>query len=383
MTMAHTDRIRPGPPGAHRPAAGRHRHGHGVAGRARRPARLGDHEPPGQGVRPCRQLARGALLRPPRAGEGGPTVTRALEGPLEPPVRGRARQHGGQPRPAALPPVPVPRRLSLRPGPALRPGRAGRRAHPQAFNPLDPRRRRRQRLSVRRAALPLTNRTAPVADRLGLWALPNFIGVTMPATSACDLIAQTGNRNAFRQGEALQGIFMSIGRACLRRPRPGAPSRWPYRARAASPTAPPGPQSSAGARACSTSGTTSPPTACWTSAPPTGDRQPMASLACGMDLPPGESRAVTFLLTWHFPNRQTWTPQRRRLQAEDGGCAALGTGSQHHRQLLRHPLPRRLGRRRGAGGAPAGAGSATRCLRPRLLRQRPARGRSRKRRSST
>ncbi len=36
---------------------------------------------------------------------------------------------------------------------------------------------------------------------------------------------------------------------------------------------------------------------------------PMASLAVESELPPGETRSVTFLLTWHFPNRETWTPK--------------------------------------------------------------------------
>jgi uncharacterized protein (DUF608 family) len=36
---------------------------------------------------------------------------------------------------------------------------------------------------------------------------------------------------------------------------------------------------------------------------------PMASLAVAIDVPPGETRSVTFLLTWHFPNRETWTPK--------------------------------------------------------------------------
>jgi non-lysosomal glucosylceramidase len=35
---------------------------------------------------------------------------------------------------------------------------------------------------------------------------------------------------------------------------------------------------------------------------------PMASLAVGLEIPPGDTQTVTFLLTWHFPNRQTWTP---------------------------------------------------------------------------
>jgi len=36
---------------------------------------------------------------------------------------------------------------------------------------------------------------------------------------------------------------------------------------------------------------------------------PMASLAVRISLPPKATRSVTFLLAWHFPNRQTWTPK--------------------------------------------------------------------------
>jgi len=36
---------------------------------------------------------------------------------------------------------------------------------------------------------------------------------------------------------------------------------------------------------------------------------PMASLAVKVELPPNQTKEVTFLLTWHFPNRQTWTPK--------------------------------------------------------------------------
>jgi non-lysosomal glucosylceramidase len=35
---------------------------------------------------------------------------------------------------------------------------------------------------------------------------------------------------------------------------------------------------------------------------------PMASLAVKVELPPRSTRAVTFVLAWHFPNRRTWTP---------------------------------------------------------------------------
>lgn len=43
---------------------------------------------------------------------------------------------------------------------------------------------------------------------------------------------------------------------------------------------------------------------------------PVGSLAARFTLAPGETRAVTFLLTWHFPNRMTWTP------AGDDACCA-------------------------------------------------------------
>jgi non-lysosomal glucosylceramidase len=35
---------------------------------------------------------------------------------------------------------------------------------------------------------------------------------------------------------------------------------------------------------------------------------PAASLAVALDVLPGQTRSMTFLLAWHFPNRHTWTP---------------------------------------------------------------------------
>ena len=37
-----------------------------------------------------------------------------------------------------------------------------------------------------------------------------------------------------------------------------------------------------------------------------------ATLAARVDVPPGATRTVTFLLTWHFPNRKNWHPQPGR-----------------------------------------------------------------------
>jgi non-lysosomal glucosylceramidase len=40
-----------------------------------------------------------------------------------------------------------------------------------------------------------------------------------------------------------------------------------------------------------------------------GEDMPFASLAGEVDVPASGSAAVTFLLSWHFPNRRTWTPK--------------------------------------------------------------------------
>ncbi|HEY8746226.1 MAG TPA: GH116 family glycosyl-hydrolase, partial [Chloroflexota bacterium] len=39
-----------------------------------------------------------------------------------------------------------------------------------------------------------------------------------------------------------------------------------------------------------------------------GGEAPVGSLAAQVRVPPGETRSLTFLLAWHFPNRLTWTP---------------------------------------------------------------------------
>jgi uncharacterized protein (DUF608 family) len=45
---------------------------------------------------------------------------------------------------------------------------------------------------------------------------------------------------------------------------------------------------------------------------------PMASLAAEFELAPGAVAEVTFLLTWHFPNRQSWSPGGRTISLGQG-----------------------------------------------------------------
>jgi len=41
----------------------------------------------------------------------------------------------------------------------------------------------------------------------------------------------------------------------------------------------------------------------------TGEDMPVMSIAAGTVIPPQGTETLTFLLTWHFPNRRTWTPK--------------------------------------------------------------------------
>ena len=73
--------------------------------------------------------------------------------------------------------------------------------------------------------------------------------------------------------------------------------------------------------------------------PPGAADSPTASLAAAVDLEPGQERAVTFLLAWHFPNRLTWDVMRT------GDDRADWVGN-HYATRCSRRLGRRRGRRR-------------------------------------
>ncbi len=49
--------------------------------------------------------------------------------------------------------------------------------------------------------------------------------------------------------------------------------------------------------------------------------KPVGSLAACVEIPPGATVGITYLLTWHFPNRKTWTPRETNCN-EPGSCEA-------------------------------------------------------------
>lgn len=52
-------------------------------------------------------------------------------------------------------------------------------------------------------------------------------------------------------------------------------------------------------------------------------QDPVASLALSLAIPPNATRSVTFLLSWYFPNRMTWTPAENSTSCDEHcNCAA-------------------------------------------------------------
>ena len=251
--------------------------------------------------------------------DGGKTVTRALEGPIA--LSGYEESHGstvpnhGLPRFADCsfaaaypfgqvmlsdPDVPLDVRI-------------------EAFNPLVPGDADASGIPVAVLRYVLTNKTDKYIATSVCGSMPNFIGMDGSGTTKDwkgDLVIIGGrdNRNEFRKGRNVRGIFMRSEGVVPRAPQWGTIALTVRAVRE-----PPLPEGGISYRtAWMQGGWGSSLLDFWDDFSDDGklderhagkEDTPMASLAVSVELPPHETKKITFLLTWHFPNRQSWTPQ--------------------------------------------------------------------------
>ena len=244
--------------------------------------------------------------------EGGEAVTRCLEGPIEPAAYeggfGSPARNHGLPRfrhcefEAAYPfgqvvlsdpDVPVAVRL-------------------QVFNPLIPADADRSGIPAAVLRYVLTNSSQQALDVSVCGSLENFIGSDGTAN------VSKQNVNVFRRRDGLAGVFLRSDGV--------SPTAEQWGTLALTTTAHEG-----------VSYRTAWPDLSWGDTlldfwddfsddgrleeRAGGGDTPTASLAASLTLPPGETRAVTFLLTWHFPNRLIWNP---KAAAEGEACCMDG-----------------------------------------------------------
>ncbi len=244
--------------------------------------------------------------------EGGEAVTRCLEGPVEPAAYeggfGSPARNHGLPRfrrcefVAAYPlgqvvlsdpDVPVAVRL-------------------QAFNPLIPADADRSGIPAAVLRYVLTNTSPQKLDVSVCGSLENFIGSDGTTT------APKQNVNLFRRRDGLAGVFLRSDGV------PPTSEQW-------------GTMTLATTAQEGVTARTAWPDLSWGDAlldfwddlsddgrlneRTGGGDAPTASLAASLTLAPGETRAVTFLLAWHFPNRMTWNPAHA---APGEACCADG-----------------------------------------------------------
>jgi uncharacterized protein (DUF608 family) len=182
----------------------------------------------------------------------------------------------------------------------------------QAFNPLVPGDAEVSGIPVAVLRYVVQNKTNRPLEVSVCGSVPNFIGMDGSGQTKDwkgDLVTTggKGNRNEYRQGKSVQGIFMSSDGV--------APRASQWGTIALTTTAAGGITHRV---AWIAGGWGSSGLDFWDDfsadgkldkREPVKEDTPMASLAVTVEVPPKRAVPVTFLLTWHFPNRMTWTPK--------------------------------------------------------------------------
>ncbi len=184
----------------------------------------------------------------------------------------------------------------------------------QAFNPLIPCDPESSGIPVAVLRYVVRNKTDQPLQVSVCGSMPNFIGDDGSGQTKDylgDLTAAGGkaNRNQFRQVKSVSGIFMSSEGVAPRAPQWGS--------MALSTTAKTGISHRVAWLPSGNWGR--PGLDFWDDFSSDGkldqrevgkkDDMPMASLAVSVEVPPKQDVPVTFLITWHFPNRMTWSPK--------------------------------------------------------------------------
>ena len=253
--------------------------------------------------------------------EGQPAVCRLLEGPS--PLSEYEGSHG-----ARTPNEHMPRFRGCRFATAYPFGRVTLsdldvplEVELKAFNPLVPADADASGIPLAAFTVTLRNRRARAVTASAAISLPNFIGVDGAATST-DWKGDTWptgarrNRNTARSSEHVTGVLLSSAGVDT------AAAAWGTIAIAT--TA----REGISRRTAWDSGRWGTPLLdFWDDFAADGrlDQRtplkaidaPMTSLAVAVVIPPGESRDVTLLLAWHFPNRYTWQPRSQPPGPDD------------------------------------------------------------------
>ncbi len=183
----------------------------------------------------------------------------------------------------------------------------------EAFNPLIPPDADRSGIPVAVMRFVLRNKTGRRVSASVCGSMTNFVGID-GSGGACK-----GNVNTFRRGARVRGLLMSSKGV-----RKSAEQYGTMALTALAGTGVTHRTSWAGG------GWSVPVLDFWDDfsadgrldpRPIDGSDSPVGSLAVSTTVPPRGTKTVTFLVTWHFPNRQTWTPK----PAGDAGCCGSDT----------------------------------------------------------